>query len=423
VPPTVSAPASARSLEQLTVVCAGVLAPDQLPSLVDGLAAQYAYVVAWTRSDRRGDFAPLIGPGDRVLIAVPSALCRQADRRAWLPPVSAGTELVVLAAPEPRSVATSEAIAAEMGVPVAALLPDTPPALETQDAPADWVLRHPESPFAQAVARLARRLVGKSVGLALGAGAGRGHAHIGVLRALERLGIRPDFLAGVSIGACVAGLYACGVPFHEMDLVLQRLGRLICRRTFPLYSLMTGAGLDRAIRSAVSPGIQIEDISFPCAVVAADLRTGEEVVLRRGSGWESVRASATIPGVFPPARLDGRLLVDGGVVNPVPCRTLREMGADVVLGVSLETDLRRGPSGPAMDGRTPTWPAALLRALDLLQQSLTERALQDADVPLRVFTPAIRLTDFRGGLEFLEAGERAVAAAQDRLRTLLPWTR
>jgi predicted acylesterase/phospholipase RssA len=165
------------------------------------------------------------------------------------------------------------------------------------------------------------------------------------------------------------------------------------------------------------------------------------VVLRRGSAWLSARACAAIPGAFPPVPLDGKLLLDGGVAVPVPCQAVREMGADVVIGVSLETVPRTTsrrqrssppeppepgqatPSDPARNERLPTWPTTLLRSLDILQQSLTRYSVQEADVPIRVFTPSINLTDFRGGPEFLEAGENAVAAAQERLRALLPWAR
>jgi NTE family protein len=187
----------------------------------------------------------------------------------------------------------------------------------------------------------------------------------------------------------------------------------------------------------------MQDLSLPCGFVATDLSSGEELLLREGDAWLCARASSTIPGVFPPARWNGRLLVDGGVVSPVPCHAARRMGADIVLGVSLEPAPssgvqpahrsprvkepgNAGPSGTwtlRKGQRAPTWPTAVLRALELLQQSLTQQCLQAADLPIRVFTPPRSLLDFTGGPEFLEAGELAVEVVQDRLRELLPWTR
>src|SRR5207249_6252082 len=124
------------------------------------------------------------------------------------------------------------------------------------------------------------------------------------------------------------------------------------------------------------------------------LVTGEELALQRGPVWLNARASASIPGIFPPARVDGRWLVDGGVASPIPCRVIRASGADIVLGVSLEvetapqegagTDLPSG-FGP----RGPTWPLALYRAFDWQQQWVTRPCLQQADVPIRAFTPPV----------------------------------
>jgi NTE family protein len=459
-----AAPVFEQPLERLTLVRSGGLAPDQLPPLVDTLTRQCGHVLAWAPEQAARRLEPLTALADRMLVAVAYEACHQTDYRPWSGQGITSTELLVFGAPEPRSPAVSDEIERVTNLPVAALLPAPPAALKTERGepgggtaarsgagPRGWasVLRSPELPFARATARLARRLAGKSVGIAFGAGAARGYAHLGALRALERLGIYPDLVAGTSIGACVAALYAYGFPLHEIQLSMQRFGPLIRQRSFPIYSFLAGSGLDRACRAALPPHVRIEDLPLPCAFVATDLLTGEEVVLRRGSGWLSGRASMTIPGIFPPVRLDGRLLVDGGVVNPVPCRAVRAMGADIVLGISLEiaaADARRqmpaaGSSAllrpdqeqPAPARRSsvarrlrrgedgPTWPGVLLRAFDLQQQSRTQQCLQAADVSLRAFTPPVSLTDFRGGPELLEAGERAVEAAEDRLRALLPW--
>jgi NTE family protein len=448
-----SSPRFQDLLPQLTVVRARCLSPDQLPPLLDRLSHEYGYVLAWTPDPAAEQWQPLIASIDRLLLAVPHQVCGSTDFSSWRSQASAtGTgsaggsltepELVILGAPEPHSPAAYEEMARGTGLSIAALLPAPPSVLDQAAGVSDWVIRQPEAPFARGVARLARRLAGKTVGLALGAGAGRGHAHVGVLQALERSGIDADFVAGTSIGAFVAGMVALRVPSHEMELSIRRVGESIRRWSVPVHSFLAGSRLDEAIRSAVPEHLRIEDLPLPCAGVAADLLTGEPVVLRRGSAWLCARACASIPGAFPPVLMDGKLLLDGGVAVPVPCQSVREMGADVVIGVSLETLPRAtsrrqrssspseppepGPAtstDPANNQRLPTWPTTLLRSLDILQQSLTRYSVQEADVPVRVFTPPINLTDFRGGPEFLEAGEKAVAAAQERLRALLPWAR
>jgi NTE family protein len=421
------APTYQQPPQRLTVIRSSALAPEQLAPLADSLARQCRFVLVWAPEGAADRLAALRTVTDRVLLAVPYATCRQIDYRPWQS-AAAAPELVVLGAPEPRSVAMAEAIEGATGLRVLALLPELPAALRPASVAPDWVLRHRATPFGGATARLARRLLGRRVGLALGAGAGRGHAHVGVLSALERLGVFPDLVAGASIGAGVGSIYAYGVSLHEIELMLRQLGQFIRQRTMSVYSLLSGAGLDRAFRSAFPADLRIEDLPLPCAIVAVDLRRGEEVVLRTGSVWRSVRASASVPGIFPPARLDGRLLVDGALVSPIPCRAAAELGADVVLGVSLETapgqaDQPPGDGGESGRGRRFTVPAMLLRAIDVQQQALTYQCLRAADVPLRVFSPPTPLTDFRGGPELIAAGERAVESARARLQALLPWVR
>jgi NTE family protein len=414
-----------QPLERLTIVRARGRLPDQLLSLVEALGQRHGHVLVWAPPEiveQPSAIAALMSVADRVVLAVPYEACGRTDYRPWTSPKST-TDLLVLGAPKPRSRATAEAITPVPDVKLALLLPDTPHALRREPVAPDWVLRHPNTAFARAVGQVARRLLRKSVGIAFGGGGGRGHAHMGVIRALIRAGVRADFVSGTSIGACVAGLYAHGVPPHEMEVMIKRLATCIRRWSFPVFSLLAGAGLDWALRDSVGPHLRIEDFPIPCAFVAVDLVTGEEMLLTRGCAWAAARASVTIPGIFPAARVDGRLLVDGGLTSPVPCRAVRNLGADVVIGISLET-----PSPPpggtwklAYGRRGPTWPAALLRAFNLQQHSLTLQCLDEADVPIRTFSPSVGLTDFRGGPEFVEAGERAVEVALNRLHDLLPW--
>lgn len=180
------------------------------------------------------------------------------------------------------------------------------------------------------------------IALVLGSGAARGWAHIGVIRELEDLGVRPDLVVGASVGAVVAGAYASG-NLDQFEAWISGLGRVDIIRL--LDAKMTGGGFlqGNSLMGAIEKRIgnpNIEDLAMPFGCVAAELGTGREVWLRQGSLLDACRASIALPGLFAPSRCDpDRLLVDGGLVNPVPVSLARAMGGDVVIAVNLNGDL------------------------------------------------------------------------------------
>lgn len=184
------------------------------------------------------------------------------------------------------------------------------------------------------------------LGLALGGGVARGWAHIGALRALIEAGIRPDIIAGTSIGALVGGVYLAG----KLD-VLEKWARSLDRRRMMSYmdvrwggsGFMRGERLARVLRHYLGD-IAIEDLDRKFAAVTCDLRTGYEVWLQRGAIVPAVRASYALPGAFEPIKIDGRYMIDGALVNPVPVSACRAMGAHMVIAVSLNGDAF-GPIG------------------------------------------------------------------------------
>lgn len=176
------------------------------------------------------------------------------------------------------------------------------------------------------------------IGIALASGGSRGCAHSGVLRVLEREGIPIAAVAGTSIGALVGGVYAAGIPADHiqrewLEADLPRVVRAFLPG-FPRAGLSSGREMERYIRSLIGD-VRFEDLPIPFAAVACDLNTGEAIVLQSGPLAKAIRASASIPGVFHPVRWDGRLLVDGGLVDPLPIRVCRQLGADVVIGVDV----------------------------------------------------------------------------------------
>lgn len=181
----------------------------------------------------------------------------------------------------------------------------------------------------------------KKIGLALGSGSARGWAHIGVIQALSEAGIRVDYVAGTSIGAMVGAVYASGKIDELEEIVLQFDWRHILHFfdiVFPKSGLIDGMKVADFIRSHVEEK-NIEELPIPFRAVTTDLTTGHEVVIQDGDIIEAVRASISLPGIFTPVRKNGKILVDGGLVNPVPVSVVRKMGADFVVAVDLSRDI------------------------------------------------------------------------------------
>ncbi len=179
------------------------------------------------------------------------------------------------------------------------------------------------------------------IGLALGSGSARGWAHIGVLRALEELGIQVDVVAGSSIGALVGAAYRTG-SLDELEEWVTALDRMDIFRLLDARlrggGFMRGDKLMRAIERRVGDH-QIESLDKAFGAVATDLNSGREIWLRKGSILEAVRASIALPGLFSPVQRGERWLLDGGLVNPVPVSLCRAMGADVIIAVNLNGDI------------------------------------------------------------------------------------
>ena len=207
------------------------------------------------------------------------------------------------------------------------------------------------------------------IGLALGSGSARGWAHIGVIRALEEAGIRPDVVCGCSIGAFVGAAYVNG----DLDRLEKWISALAWKDMLGLMDVRLAGGLikgDKLIAFLEKHFVDknIETLPMPYGCVATDLANGREIWLREGSVVAAVRASIALPGLFAPVGRDGRLLVDGGLVNPVPVSLCRALGADIVIAVDLGSDivgssLKRGV--PAGERRGKNWSDRLLASLGL----------------------------------------------------------
>ncbi len=178
------------------------------------------------------------------------------------------------------------------------------------------------------------------IGLALGSGSARGWAHIGVIRALEERGIKPDLVAGCSIGALVGAAY-CDGQLDALEEWVRKLSFWDVVRLMDVRlagGLIDGQNLMASFADKLSD-IDIEQLPTPFAAVATDLASGREVWLQKGPVPSAVRASIALPGIFSPVQIDNRWLVDGGLTNPVPVSLCRALGAEIIIAVNLNSDI------------------------------------------------------------------------------------
>ncbi|MGK8207185.1 patatin-like phospholipase family protein [Burkholderia cenocepacia] len=285
-----------------------------------------------------------------------------------------------------------------------------------------------------------------SIGLVLSGGGARGYAHLGVLKVLEENRIPVDCVAGTSMGAVVGGLYASGMAADEMQ---QRLSEVnladiafdvteradlpqSSREDERLYingltlgfgkkGVKAPAGLVQGNRlqalladwtAAVPTNQPFDQLPIPYRAVATDLQTGQMVVLDRGSLPLAIRASMAMPGLFAPAEINGRALVDGGLVSNLPVDTVRQMGAKVVIAVDIGSPLR------PLDALAS--PADVMQQMVgiLIRQNVTaqRKQLDAQDVLLTPDLGSLAFTDFQNAKQAIAAGAAAATAALPRLR-------
>lgn len=296
------------------------------------------------------------------------------------------------------------------------------------------------------------------LGIALGGGGARGWAHIGILNALIEADLEPEIVCGTSIGALVGGIYAAG----KLPDLESWVGALTRREVLRLVDFSLGSGGAVAGRRLMElyrqqlGDISIEELPRRYVAIATALETGAEVWLQNGSLLDAIRASISIPGMFTPVYRDGRWLVDGGLVNPVPAGVCRALGAEVVIAVDLQaasrqptaaephsaTVVRERPhdagrfglglglvrNNPVAD-EEPVQPAApavswvLSTSLDIVQARLSRSRLA-GDPPDLLLTPRVRQVpplEFAGGSPTIEEGyevmQRMLPALHDLLGT------
>ena len=292
------------------------------------------------------------------------------------------------------------------------------------------------------------------LGLALGAGGARGFAHIGILKGLEKAGIKISFLAGSSIGALVAACYAinrntaqleahfldflASPEFKETGLSLvqeayqgsgeawpQRLEVWLKRAYLQARFLAASTILDSRffmrMIDILLPEVNIEDLPMPFWALGTDLKTGRAVVFKSGPLRSAIYASVAIPGLVRPLEYDNLLVVDGGVLNMVPVLPVRHMGADVVLAVDVEKKIE-----PEEELSSPV--DYLFRVEDVQNYFLKENQLRYADLVIQPDVGHIHWSDFKRGVEMIRLGTDEANRRMEQMKELAsrrkyPWRR
>jgi NTE family protein len=249
------------------------------------------------------------------------------------------------------------------------------------------------------------------IALVLGAGAAKGFAHIGVLKVLESNKVPIHMIVGTSAGSFVGSLYAYGFNAFE----LQKLSFAIQRDdiidlTIPDNGFIRGEKLEGYI-NYILRNTPIEKLRIPFYAVATDIQSGREVVFGSGDTGTAVRASCSIPGIFMPVNISGRMYVDGGVVSPVAVEAARRLGADIVIAVDISGNVE----APAPKGTIET----ILQSISIMYSKLATIQLSKADVIIKPEVDYIGSTDFSKRHEATLEGEKATLDALPKIQDIM----
>ncbi len=247
----------------------------------------------------------------------------------------------------------------------------------------------------------------KKIGLALGGGAVLGAAHLGVLKAIHELEIPIHAIAGTSIGALVSGFYAFNSDCKALEsLVLDLNWGDVSSLSFSKFGLFNNTKMQDLIKSELGE-VNIEDASTQLAIVATDISSGEKEVLSEGSVSEAIMASACIPGIYKPVRMNGKLLVDGGIVENVPISPLLDMGADFIIAVDLNSKQALGE--PSNIGEI------LIKSFQITLSGVVKEQIKKADVKICPDLSSFNMYDVKQAEDLIKKGHEEALAVFESL--------
>jgi NTE family protein len=235
------------------------------------------------------------------------------------------------------------------------------------------------------------------IGLALGSGGARGFAHLGVIKVLIEEKIPINLIAGSSMGALVAGFFGAGLDIDRLYMLAKVFKRkYYLDFTVPKMGFIAGKRVKELIR-VFTHGKNIEQLDIPIGIVATDLLSGEKVVFRDGPVADAVRASIAIPGIFVPEKVNGRILVDGGVIDRVPISVVKEMGADIVIAVDVSHVKINEEVASIFD--------VILQSIDIMQKELVKYGELSSDIMIRPHVAHYSSRAFTNIEEIIQIGE------------------
>lgn len=255
----------------------------------------------------------------------------------------------------------------------------------------------------------------KKIGLAISGGGARGFAHIGVLKVLADNNIPIDMIAGTSAGSVVGGAFASGMSVEEIVIMASKVGWTnMTRPSLSPLGLLSNAPMGRFIEREF-PVCRFEDLAFPFAAVACDFESGEEVVFQHtGDLAFAIRASCAVPGIFAPLTDEnGRMLVDGGVVAPMPTDAAKKMGADILIAVDLLA------CGATFRTRPRTAFGMLFQSAMTLLRAASRNQHYHADVVIAPQIAHLRPDEIKKRDEFIALGEAAAREKLDEIKALI----
>lgn len=246
--------------------------------------------------------------------------------------------------------------------------------------------------------------------LVLGAGSARGFAHIGVIKAFDAAGIRPDLIVGASAGSVIGVFYAAGYTGAQMEDVAMKVrdADVIDNASNSKRGLIAGEALQKLINNFVKDK-SLDGLKIPFIAMATNLKTGDSVQLRTGDSGQAVRASSSMPGVFLPTMIGGMELVDGAVSSPLPVSIARQLGAETIVAV----DVGAAPQNAHASGIYEI----VMQSFEIMGQSISKLEGQKADVLIKPNVGAFSGSDFGNRAQLIAAGFAAGQSAILQIKT------
>ncbi len=247
----------------------------------------------------------------------------------------------------------------------------------------------------------------KTIGLALGGGGARGLAHIGVIRVLTKAGFKIDYIAGTSMGALVGAVYAATGDLDFLEKMFESIREKDVLSVHKIAKHKDGLlfkpkhPVEQMLEKLVD-GTKVEDCRIPFTAVATDATTGLKVLLDKGDLIQAVRASTALPTILPPVTINGQILIDGGLIDPVPADVVKKMGADYVIAVDVS---KRWPNITKDTMTIRGIKTAVADTISAFEFQLSREVLKKADLVIRPLIEDYTIMDFAAAKELITAGE------------------